>query len=148
MNIAIPLNHNLSFYHDNPITAPQFAIYYIDRDSKKNHIHTSLDFIAANPLNIINQGKYSASQIKCVCEVEKCSDIHHISEHYLLLESINGCEYLLADHYCNNIQRALINGGISIYKIPPFIHKPDNAIKNFLLGALFASTTKQIHYAS
>lgn len=146
MNIAIPLNNNLSFYHSNPITAPKFAIYHID--SKKSRVRTSLDSIVDNPLNSTNQGNYTVSQIECACNVDKCSDITHISEHYVLLESIGDCEYLLADHYCDNINRALLNGGITIYKIPPFIHKPDNAIKNFLLGASLASTIKQIYHAS
>jgi len=146
MKIAIPLNNDLSFYHNNPITAPRFAIYNID--IKRSCVISSLDNIIDNPSNSTNNGKYTVSQIQCTCDENKCSDIKHISEHYFLLDSIGGCDYLLANHYCDNINRALDNGGITIYKISPFIHKSDYAIKNFLLGASLANTIQNIHHAS
>lgn len=146
MKIVIPLNSDLNFYHDNPITAPRFAIYIID--IKRSYVRSSLETIIDNPWNSTNNGKYQSSQIRCACDKDTCSDLGHISEHYFLLDSIGGCDYLLADHYCKNIHRALVNGGISIYKIPPFIHKSDYAIKNFLLGASLANTIQNIHHAS
>jgi predicted Fe-Mo cluster-binding NifX family protein len=146
MKIVIPLNNDLNFYHDNPITAPRFAIYTIE--IKRSYVRTSLEHIIENPWNRTNNGKYEASQIQCACDQDRCADLAHISEHYFLLDSIGGCDYLLADHYCENIHRALVNGGITIYKIPPFIHQSDYAIKNFLLGASLANTIQNIHHAS
>lgn len=146
MKIVIPLNNDLNFYHDNPITAPRFAIYNID--IKRSHVSSSLETIIENAWNSTNNGKFQMSQIQCACDKNKCSDIEHITEHYFLLDSIGDCDYLLADHYCDNINRALDNGGITIYKIPPFIHKSDYAIKNFLLGVSLANTIQNIHHAS
>ena len=144
--IAIPLSDTMGFYHKNPMTAPQFAIYTINM--KNNNVTFLLLHVVDNPLNSTNNGVYSQSQIQCTCDQSTASDVHHRAEHYVILDAIQECEYLLADCYCKNIVRAMKIADIQLYKIPPFIIDVHMAIKNFLLGASLASTFKHIHYAS
>lgn len=146
IKIAIPLDNTLSFYHRNPFTAPTFAIYTIEDENKS--VTYSLLKVIDNPWDSTNEGVYKECQIQCACDKETSSDIHHITEHYSILHAISACDYLLANYYCDNIFSALQNASIKIYKVPPFIHKVDMAIKNFLLGASLASTFKHIHHAS
>ncbi len=146
MKIAVPVNNLLSFYHLNPFTAPKFAIYSIDGD--RSNVTFGLTSVVDNPWISRNRGTFEKSQILCSCDSTACTDLGHISEHYALLEAIGGCKYLLVDHHCDNVTRAMKNGGVQVYKIPPIIHKIDTAIKNFILGASLASTFKHIHYAS
>ena len=144
--IAIPLSNTMGFYHKNPMTAAKFAIYTIN--IKKNNVTFLLLRVVDNPFNSTNNGNYSQSQIQCTCNQSTVSDIHHKAEHYVILDAIQGCKYLLADCYCKNIVRAMKIADIQLYKIPPFITDVHMAIKNFLLGASLASTFKQIHHAS
>jgi predicted Fe-Mo cluster-binding NifX family protein len=146
MKIAIPLHEQLTLYHNNPCTAPKFAIYLIEGDT--SHIVFSLEVIVDNPWSGVKCDRYEDEQISCNCDPDRRKSMRHISEHYALLDAIGGCSYLLADRYCDNTTRALGNGGITIFKIPPIINKIDNAIKNFLIGASFASTVEHIHHAS
>ena len=144
--IAIPLNSTMGFYHRNPMTAPKFAIYTINMRSK--NVIFSLLHILDNPLNSNYKEGYEQSQIHCNCDQDICTDIHHKAEHYVILDAIRECKYLLVDYYCENIVDALKIANIQTYKIPPFITQVDMAIKNFLLGASLASTFKHIHNAS
>lgn len=144
--IAIPLNDKMNFYHKNPMTAPKFAIYIIDGKSK--NVTFSLLHILDNPLNHTHKDGYDQSQIECKCEGSTCSDADHKAKHYVVLDAIQECEYLLVDYYCENIVTALKSGNIKTYKIAPFITQVDMAIKNFLLGASIANTVKHIHHAS
>ncbi len=128
------------------MTAPKFAIYTINM--KRKNVIFSLLHILDNPLNSNNKGGYEQSQIHCNCNQDTCSDINHKAEHYVILDAIRECKYLLADYYCQNIVDALQIADIQTYKIPPFITQVDMAIKNFLLGASLASTFKHIHNAS
>ena len=146
MKIAVPINNLMSLYHLNPFTAPKFAIYSVVGD--RSNITFGLKSVVDNPWVNINQGEFDKSQVTCSCDISKCTNMQHISEHYALLDVIGGCDYLLVDHHCDNISRTLKNGGIQIYKVPPIINKIDTAIKNFILGASLASTFKHIHYAS
>ena len=146
MKIAVPLNDTFTFYHRNPFTAPKFAIYSIEGD--RSHLTFGLFAVVENPWSAINDGGFEESQIACDCDSKQCTNMHHVFEHYALLDAIGGCSYLLADHYCDNTSRALNNGGIKVFKIPPIINKIDSAIKNFLIGASLASTFKHIHHAS
>ncbi len=146
MKIAVPVNETFTFYHRNPFTAPKFAIYTIEGD--RSHLTFSLDNVIENPCRIINDGKFDEEQVACDCDEKQCMNIHHIFEHYALLDAIGGCSYLLADHYCDNTTRALNNGGIKVFKIPPIINMIDSAVKNFILGASLASTFKHIHNVS
>lgn len=144
--IAIPLNNTMGFYHNNPVTAPKFAIYTIDMKKKK--VTFALQHIYDNPLNGTNDGLYNKSQIHCSCDKDTCSDLQHKAEHYLILDAIHECEYLLVNYSCENVLRALKIANIQTYKISPFITQVDMAIKNFLLGVSFASTYQHIHHAS
>lgn len=146
MKIAVPVNNLLSFYHFNPFTAPKFAIYSVDGD--RSNITFGLNSVVDNPWIHTNHGDFEKSQVSCSCDTSKCTSMQHISEHYALLDAIGGCNYLLVDRHCDNITRALKNGGIQVYKVPPIINKADTAIKNFILGVSLASTFKHIHYAS
>jgi predicted Fe-Mo cluster-binding NifX family protein len=146
MKIAVPVNDTFTFYHRNPFTAPKFAIYSIEGD--RSHLTFSLSCVVDNPRNGINEGEFEESQIACDCDSKQCTNMHHVFEHYALLDAIGGCSYLLADHYCDNTSRALNKGGVKVFKIPPIIHRIDSAIKNFLIGASLASTFKHIHHAS
>jgi len=145
MKIAIPIDNHMTFYHKNPFTAPQFAIYTIELLHSK--VFSTLQKIITNPLINLKNG-YKSCQISCECSHAEASDSMHIDEHFYLLDSIEGCNYLLSNHYCNNLAHTLQHEGISIYKIPPFIHRPNFAIKNFLLGAEYANTIQSIHHAS
>ncbi|MCW8821951.1 MAG: hypothetical protein OQK45_06965 [Sulfurovum sp.] len=144
--IAIPLDNTLSFYHRNPFTSPMFAIYTIENENKR--VTFALLKVIDNPWDSTNKGEYKKCQIQCACDEESSSDIQHITEHYAILHAVGACDYLLADYYCDNISQVFKNAGIKTYKVPPFIHKVDMAIKNFLLGASLASTYKHIHHAS
>ncbi len=146
MKIAVPLNNAFTFYHLNPFTAPKFAIYTIEGD--RLHLTFGLYSVVDNPWKNINNGEFEEKQIACGCEAKQCMNIRHIFEHYALLDAIGGCSYLLADRYCDNTTRALNNGGIRVFKIPPIINMIDSAVKNFILGASLASTFKHIHHAS
>ncbi len=144
--IAIPLNRTMGFYHKNPMTAPKFAIYTIN--VRRKNVIFSLLHVLDNPLNSSHEEGYEQSQIQCNCNQNTCADIHHKAEHYVILDAIQECKYLLVDYYCKNIVDALQVANIQTYKIPPFITQVDMAIKNFLLGASLASTFKHIHHAS
>ena len=144
--IAVPLNNAMDFYHSNLVTAPKFAIYTIDM--KKKNVTFTLDHMLDNPLNSTNGGQYNNSQIQCSCDKKTCSDLHHRAEHYIMLDAIHDCEYILVNYYCENVVRALKIANIQTYKISPFITKVDMAIKNFLLGVSLASTYKHIHHVS
>ena len=146
MKIAIPLHRQLTLYHYNPCTAPKFAIYQIEGDSSR--IVYRLEVIVDNPWSAVKGDDFGEDQVTACCDVDRRSNIRHISEHYALLDAIGGCRYLLADLCCDNLQRALGKGGIEVFKIPPIVNKIDNAIKNFLIGASLASTVEHIHHAS
>jgi predicted Fe-Mo cluster-binding NifX family protein len=146
MKIAIPLNDQLSLYHSNPCTAPKFAIYAIEGD--KTHLSFSLFSIVDNPWSRLTCADNADKAIACDCDPDRRNSLRHISEHYVLLEAIGECSYLLADHYCDNTLRAMKNGGIRIFKIPSIIKQTDMAIKNFLIGAQLANTMQHIHHAS
>ncbi len=146
MKIAIAMTSNHRVYHNNPCTAPKFAIYSIHKE--KAEVSFSLNAIFDNPVSSRNAEAFRDEEINCDCSVERQKDFSHACEHYALLDVIGGSSYLLADKYCKNTLRSLNNGGVSIYKIPSIIHEVDIAIKNFLLGAYYASTVQHIHHAS
>jgi predicted Fe-Mo cluster-binding NifX family protein len=147
MEIAIPTDEKDVIYRDNAFTAPKFAIYSVVLDDKAN-ISFHLKSIIENPLKTFKCDGFKDEQLTCNCKTEYSNNLHHVYEHYALLDAIGGCSYLLANHYCKNVIRSMKNGGITIYKIPPIIKKIDTAIINFLIGASFASPTQRIHYAS
>ena len=146
MKIALPLNPELTFYHQNPFTAPKFAIYTIE--GERMHMTFKLSEVVDNPCCDLNGGQFEENELGCSCDESQCTDMRHLFEHYALLDAIGGCSYLLVDRCCENTARALSNGGVQVFKIPPIIHRIDSAVKNFLIGASLASTFKHIHHAS
>jgi predicted Fe-Mo cluster-binding NifX family protein len=146
MKIAVPLNQQMTLYHDNPCTAPKFGIYTIEGDA--SDIRFSLSRVVENPWFEPKCNDFGEDQITCSCDAERRSNIRHICEHYALLDAVNGCSYLLADRYCENSFRALRNGGVKVFKIPPIIERIDSAIKNFLIATSLASKVQYIHNAS
>lgn len=146
MKIALPVIDTSTIYKDNPYTAPQFAIYNINRD--KDNISFGINTIIKNPWNTSAHKKFSEDQLKCKCSHGKKENIEHKCEHYVLLSLIYDCSYLLANKYCSNTEISMRNSGITIINIPPIINQIDSAIKNFLIGASIASTHKHIHHAS
>ncbi|WP_345979017.1 hypothetical protein [Sulfurimonas sp. HSL3-2] len=146
MEIAIPTDDQHAIYHDNPYTAPKFAIYSITLGT--TDIFFSLKAIVENPLKRLKCNSFEDDQLTCSCDEERASSLRHIYEHYALVDVISGCSYLLANHYCKNVVRTMERGGIIVYKIPPIIKKIDMAIKNFLIGASLANQVQNIHNES
>lgn len=146
MKIAIAMTSNNRVYHNNPCTAPKFAIYTIDKENMQ--VSFSLSAIFDNPVSTKNSQAFTDEEKNCDCSIERQKDFSHACEHYALLDVIGGSTYLLADKYCQNTLKSLNNGGVSIYKIPTIIHDVDIAIKNFLIGANYANTFQHIHHAS
>lgn len=146
MKIAIPLDKELELYHKNPFTAPKFVIYSIEGD--KTNIRFSKSTIVDNRRYPRKCSLIEDSQVACACDMDAKKDIEHICEHYSLLETIEGCSYLLADNYCENTSSTLKKGGITVFRIPAIIKNVDKAIKNFLIGASLANTIQNIHHAS
>ena len=146
MKVAIAMTSNHNVYHNNPCTAPKFAVYTIEKEDKQ--IRYALSAVFDNPALAKNAHTFTDAEIYCRCNIDQQNDFSHACQHYALLDVIGGSNYLLADKYCQNTLRSLNNGGVAIYKIPSIINKVDIAIKNFLLGAHFASTVQHIHHAS
>ena len=146
MKVAIPLDEKQTVYHNNPFTAPKFAIYNIDID--RFDVHFTLNNIVESPWGSSSYKKFKENIINCTCNKKTQDNIRHICEHYSLLEVIADCNYLLADHYCINTSRVLNKGGIKVFKIPSIINRTDLAIKNFLIGASFANRIQDIYNVS
>ncbi len=146
MEIAIPTDNQHAIYHNNPYTAPKFAIYSIILGEAI--ITFSLKSIVENPLKRLKCDSFENDQLTCSCDEERANSLRHIYEHYALVDVISGCTYLLANNYCKNVARTMEKGGIIVYKIPPIIKKIDMAIKNFLIGASLANQVQQIHNES
>ncbi len=146
MKIAIPVRHEMTFYHDNPCTAPKFALYAVE--GKAPDIRYRLLSVIENPWSRPKCDHFSEEQIQCACDEDRRNNVRHICEHYALLDAVTGCSYLLADRYCENTARALRNGGITLFKVPPIIDRIDGVIKNFLIGSALASKVQHINRAS
>lgn len=146
MKIALPIDESLSFYKDNPHTAPKFAIYNIEIG--EIDIFFSLDKIIENKLFRVKSNEFEEQERKCECATQRQENLRHKCDHYSLLEEINGCSYLLANKCCTNTQNSMKIGGIKVFTIPPIINKIDIAIKNFIIGGSLASQIRQIHHAS
>lgn len=146
MKIAIAITSDNHVYHNNPCTAPKFAIYTINKDNVQ--VSYSLTAVFDNPSFTQNAQAFSDEEKSGTCSIERQQDFSHACEHYAMLDVIGGSSYLLADKYCKNTLKSLNNGGASIYKIPTFIRDVHIAIKNFLIGANYANTFQHIHHAS
>jgi len=146
MKIAVPFSQQLELYRDNPSTAPKFGIYEIIMD--KSRVGISLLSVEMNPWCKAGCEMFDTASTHCTCDEARRQDIRHITEHYALLEVLGGCSYLLADRFCENTKRALVNGGIHLFKFPSVIRTTENAIKNFIIGASLANTIEHVYYAS
>ena len=146
MKIAVAMTSNNHVYHSNPCTAPKFGIYTIKKEG--SNVSFALSAIFENPIFAKNDHHFTDEEKNCNCSIERQQDFNHACEHYALLDIIGGSSYLLADKFCKNTQRSLVNGGISIYKVPPIVREVNIAIKNFLLGANYAHTVQHIYHAS
>ena len=146
MKVAIAMTAKNRVYHHNPCTAPKFAIYSIIKE--KEEISFCLSAVFDNPSLKRGTTSFSEDEKNGSCSLESQQDFSHACEHYALLDVIGGSDYLLADKYCKNTLKSINNGGVSIYKIPSFVHDVDIAIKNFLIGANYANTVQDINDAS
>ena len=142
MEIAIPIDEQLSLYRKNPFTSPRFAIYQVDLANK---VVITQKRVVENPLAKIN-GHFETDQINGSCSNQ--SELKHICEHYSILEVLSKVSFLLACSSCTNLKKSLKNVGITIYQIPPIIQEVETALKNFLIGASYANKTQDIHNVS
>lgn len=142
MQIAVPLDNKLSFYKQNPFTAPKFGIYFISTDTKDANY--SIDKVVDNPQYINSGQNFSEIQQMCSCTEAIKKSLNHICEHYALLEVLSNCSYLLANKFCDNTYNTLKKGGIKVFKVPAIINTADMAIKNFIIGVSLANQVKNI----
>jgi len=140
MKIAVPLDKEKKVYHDNPWRAPSFAIYTVTEEDED----LIYDCIAEkeNP-------RVGYDPITCAdgCSDAVKADLSHISEHRIFLESLHGCRYLVAETYCNNVEKVLGDSGIGIYRIPPIVKNPDLAVKNLLVNLKFTDNVQKVKKA-
>lgn len=143
LKIAIPLNNEKKIYHNNPWTAPTFAVYSVS--SQEEFIKYKFGEFVENP--------WVKEDESVICDPMMCSDgcsdtvkadLNHLADHYIILEAIGGCDYIVAGTFCSNIAKVMEKGGIEIYPIAPFISEPDLAIKNLLIGLKFAKDMTKI----
>jgi len=133
MKVAIPLEKDGEIYNGNPWTAPNFVIYEIT--SKKEVIEYEKIEERSNP--------WLEKDESLICDPMMCSDgcseiikadLNHLADHYIILEVVNACSYLLANTFCSNVEKVLKNGGIEIYQFPVFIKNPEIALNNFIIS--------------
>ncbi|UFH58424.1 NifB/NifX family molybdenum-iron cluster-binding protein [Sulfurovum mangrovi] len=143
MRVVIPVKNRTDVFHDNMFKAPLFAVYTIDH-IEPNVYCTCIDIIN-NPYSSPDDISPEHFENHGICDPESCT-MEHITEHYILSHRMKSCDYVLADHFCANMTKALQEKGVAIYKISPFLHSPDIAIKNFILGVSLASKLQHIHF--
>ena len=142
MKVLIPIRNQTDVYHDNLFRAPLFAVYSVDRESY--NVYYSLVDVIQNPYSYHTYNDKDLCERNNICDLANCT-LHHLQQHYSLSRNLDICDYVLANHCCETMTKALKEKGINIYKISPFLQKSDIAIKNFLLGASLASTLQHIH---
>ncbi|WP_345974496.1 hypothetical protein [Sulfurimonas sp. HSL3-7] len=137
MKIAVPLNADNSVYHSNPWTAPAFAVYQVT-DEKEKIIFDCVEH-KKNPWAEEDESVVFDPMMRSDrCNDRVKNDLDHLADHYIILEAINGCDYIIAETCCSNVEKVLEKGGIKIYKLPPIIKDPDLAVKNLLVNLGFA----------
>jgi len=143
LKIAIPLNKEQKIYHYNPWTAPNFAIYSVRTQEE----------LLVYECSIVVENPWVEEDESMICDPMMCSDgcsdtvkadLNHLADHYIILEAIGGCNYIVAGTFCSNIEKVMAKGGIEIYPITPFITDPELAIKNLLIGLKFTKDMKKI----
>lgn len=147
MKIAVPLDTDGQVYSMNPWTAPIFAIYSV-QDREDMIIFERLEE-KTNPWAQKDKG--------IVCDPMMCTDgcsdvikadLNHLADHYIILEVLNGCSYLIAEIACSNLEKVLEHGGIGFYVLPPIIKKPDLAIKRLLVNLDYTDSIQKIRNIS
>lgn len=140
IKVLLPLTQTKEVYHDNFFKAPHFGIFSID--NQKRDVYCRLETLVANTYSCSGDPTHCAN--RGMCDQSQCS-IEHMEDHYKFSQSIKGCDYVLADRYCDTMAEAFRSSGIALYKLSPFLHTSEIAIKNFLLGVSLASTLRHIH---
>lgn len=146
IKIAVPVDTKNRVYHSNPWTAPAFAIYLV-KDEEEKIIFDCLEY-KVNP--------WLEEDESLICDPMICrdgcsdvikADLEHLADHRIILDAINGCTYLTAVTFCNDVEKVLENGGIEIYRLPPIVKEPDLAIKNLLVNLGFTTNVQKIKQA-
>lgn len=146
MKFAVPFTECLDLYRDNALTAPKFGIYSLrGKGASKTILMTE---VLANPLGKMETCTFDKAMMHCTCPPGRREAFSHRLLHYGLLEILEGCDYLLANHGCDNLRTALARGGIKLFLYASFIRRTDHAIKNFIIGASLADTVQHINNAS
>lgn len=133
MKVALSIDNDGNLYKQNLWTAPKFVIFEVFPN--ENYVEYTKVEEKDNP--------WSQEDESVICDPMACEDgcsdqvkedINHLSEHYIILEAIKGCEYFLSNFFCGNIQKVLENANIKICPYPLFIKKPEIALNNFLIS--------------
>ncbi len=143
MKIAVPVDTNNKMYHSNPWTAPAFTIYLV-KDEDNMIIFECIEH-KNNPWLEVDEN-IVCDPVMCAdgCSDDVEADPSHLAEHKIILESLKGCRYLIAETYCSNIEKVLKNEGIEIFRLPPIVKEPDLAIKNLLVNLNFTYLPQNI----
>lgn len=147
IKIAVPLDADNSVYHSNPWTAPAFALYLV-RDEEEKIVY---DYIEQKTNPCVEEDKnvvFDPMMRSDRCSDMRKNDLGHLSDHYIILEAVNGCDYIIAENCCRNVEKVLEKGGIKTYKLPPIIKDPDLAVKNLLVNLGLATHLHAIKKAA
>jgi len=83
MKIAIAMTLNDRVYHNNPCTAPKFAVYSIDKG--KDAVVYSLSAVFYNPASTKKVTAFTDQEVNCSCTIQRQKEVSHASEHHALL---------------------------------------------------------------
>lgn len=148
MKIAVPLDTDFKIYPLNPWTAPNFAVYLVQDDHKGNITYKCLQE---------RENPWLEEDESIICDPMMCgdgcsdvikADLYHLADHYIILEVVSGCTYLIAQTYCSNVDKVLENGGIEIFLLPPIIKEPELAIKRLLVNLEYTNDIQKIQKAA
>lgn len=144
MKVAVSINAEGKIYKGNPWTAPKFVIYEVIKETKLVTYQSVAEI--ENP--------WLEEDESVICDPMMCNDgcsdvvkadLNHLADHYIILEAIHGCNYLLANTFCSNVEKVLENGGIEIHQFPIFMKLPEQALKNFI-NTIFSQNNNHITF--
>ena len=139
MTVAVPIDAQGQLYRLNPVTASHFAIY----ESTTHNRRITLKYVKTiESREIIKPTDLKTAH--CECNAQDKDRVEHISAHYMLLETLGSCDYLLSHTFCSTLSKALDTGHVSIFKIPPIIRHIENALSNFIIAIKPAVTFSDI----
>lgn len=141
MRVAIPVTDELTIFKSNPCSAPKYCIFTILQE-QRDFLTMTLD------KTVKNLHLKEAESLVCSCCADVENSMEHRIWHYTIVESIQGCDYLLVKDFCKNTQHTLNIAGIKLLNIPSIIQDPQLAIKNFIIGERLAYNIQHVHYAS